>query len=403
MSDQPPKKSGYTPRIVMMGVLLALLANLVLIAMVNPKPSVEWEAVDEAMRWMHDAHTAKPTAAKLAEGAVAGMAEALHDPYTVFMAENEAAQWDAQLHGEKELRPLLPGPAAPESWLIDPRHGIGYVALGRFTDQSAAALAGAIGHMQHDPRGALKGIILDLRGNPGGLLAQARDAAGLFLPKDSPVVSVHGPSIPKKQFSTLQEPVTGVPLVVLIDSRSASAAEVLAGALQDHGRAFIVGSRSFGKGCVQSVRNLEALHGKLKVTTAYYFLPSGRCIHRTGKNDFGIVPSPGGQILMDAAEAKACAATRLMAPSLHPLSNPQAALSPEFLREKLHDAPLAGAYAALLEKEASGNWPRVGDDPGAAPANDPHWHLREEIKSLEGRIKQLRQELTAPDPSAAKP
>ncbi len=396
MSDQPPQKNGYTPRIVMMGVLLALLANLVLVMLINPAPSPELAEMGEAMHWMHESHTTRPKQAKLAQGALAGMAETLRDPHTVFMAEDEATQWQASLHGEKELRPALPGPATPASWLLDAKQGIGYAALGRFTDHSATALAEAIKHMQAEAPAGLKGIILDLRGNPGGYLAQACDSAGLFLPKDTLVASVRGPAFANRAFFTGQPALTDAPLVVLIDARSASAAEVLAGALQDHQRALIVGSRSFGKGCVQSVKELPVLRGKLKLTTAYYFLPSGRCIHRTGKSDFGIAPSPGGQIGMSPAEAGAQATTRQLAPSLHPLANPDAVISAAFLREKLHDAPLAGAYAALLEKNTSGQWPRVGDDPALSTQDDPHWHLREEIKNTESRLKQLRQELATP-------
>lgn len=403
MSAQPPKKSGYTLRIVLMGVLLALLANLVLIAMISPKPPPETEAVAQAMQLLRDAHVARPQRERLAENAVAGMANGLGDPYTQFFPQDEAAAWSDRLHSDGELRPLAPTAAplaAPEAWMMDPAHGIGYAALGRFGDRSSEALERALSDLK---AGHMNGLILDLRGNPGGFLAQARDMAGLFLPKGSVVAKVKGPSIPEKILRTEKPPATDVPLVVLIDAGSASAAEVLAGALQEHGRALIVGTRSFGKGCVQSVRDLDELHGKLKITTGYYFLPSGRCIHRGGQGEWGVAPSPGAQVRMSPADAKQWAATRKLAPSLHPLADAKAEISADFLREKLHDAPLAAAHAALLGKISTGAWPRVGDDPAPASKDDPHWRAREEIKELEARLRQLRRDMANLAPASAQP
>ena len=395
MSSPPPEKKPprFTTKVILMGILLALLANLVLIALVSPKPLPEQEQVIKAMTLLRESHVSRPSQAQLAEGALAGMANQLHDPYTQFLPEEKAAVWESTLSAETELRTLSGRPGA---WLMDGQKGIGYAALSRFTSHTGKGLREAIAGMK---AGNLRGLILDLRGNPGGYLLQAKDVASLFLPRGTPVATVRGPSMVDRAFATDAAPLTDAPLVILIDENSASASEVLAGALMEHKRAFVVGSRSFGKGCVQSVVKLEELHGELKVTTGYYFLPSGRCIHRDGKNDWGVAPSTGGQVLMTATQRKLWAATRKLPPAENPLTA-EAPVSADFLRNQLNDAPLAAAYEALIGKLGSGAWPRVGDDPTPA-TQDPRWHAREEIRLLENKLKNLRLELATPSAAPA--
>ena len=130
----------------------------------------------------------------------------------------------------------------------------------------------------------LKGLVLDLRNNPGGLLDQAIEVSAGFLDKDKTVVSIKGKVGVLKEFKTESNQflVPNLPIVVLINEGSASASEIVAGALQDHKRAVIMGSKSFGKGSVQTIIPLENNQGALKMTTALYYTPSGRSIQAMG-------------------------------------------------------------------------------------------------------------------------
>ena len=130
----------------------------------------------------------------------------------------------------------------------------------------------------------LKGLVLDLRNNPGGLLDQAIEVSAGFLNKDKTVVSIKGKVGVLKEFKTESNQflVPNLPIVVLINEGSASASEIVAGALQDHKRAVIMGSKSFGKGSVQTIIPLENNQGALKMTTALYYTPSGRSIQAMG-------------------------------------------------------------------------------------------------------------------------
>ncbi len=159
------------------------------------------------------------------------------------------------------------GLAAPE---------IGYIRLDDFTPGASREVADAVVDLKE--RGATK-IILDLRQNPGGLLHEAVNIVSLFIPKGNEVVSTKGKMEDwNKSYTTLNSPVdTTIPLVILVGEGSASASEIVAGSLQDYDRAVLVGSRTFGKGLVQTTRQL-AYNAQLKVTTAKYFIPSGRCI-----------------------------------------------------------------------------------------------------------------------------
>ena len=139
----------------------------------------------------------------------------------------------------------------------------------------------------------MKRLVLDLRGNGGGLMNEAVNIVSLFVPKGSLVVSAKGNSEEsKREYRTTTEPIdTGLPIIVMIDSGSASSSEIVAGALQDLDRAAIMGTRSYGKGLVQSIRPV-AYNGQMKVTTAKYYTPSGRCVQAidySNRNEDGSV------------------------------------------------------------------------------------------------------------------
>lgn len=157
-------------------------------------------------------------------------------------------------------------------------HGnVGYIALSTFTAGSAKEVKKALEELKKDTR--VKSIALDLRSNGGGLLEEAVKIVGLFVPKNTEVLRTKGKGhLSEKVYKTTSSPVDSkIPLAVLIDGGSASSSEIVAGALQDLDRAVIVGTRSFGKGLVQSTRQLP-YDGLLKVTIAKYYIPSGRLI-----------------------------------------------------------------------------------------------------------------------------
>jgi carboxyl-terminal processing protease len=173
---------------------------------------------------------------------------------------------------ERAEVPLITVPYAFE---IKP--GIGYIKVDRFSESTSTELRDKLKELDGSN---LSGLILDLRDNPGGLLNQAIEVADFFLPKDKLVVSTKGRiEGSAKAYKAPGLERVRVPLVVLINGRSASASEIVAGALQDHDRALIVGEASFGKGLVQSVYTLGNDTG-MALTTAKYYTPSGRLIQR---------------------------------------------------------------------------------------------------------------------------
>jgi carboxyl-terminal processing protease len=173
--------------------------------------------------------------------------------------------------------------------------GIGYIRLERFSRKAGEEVRQAIKEMKI--QGDIKGLVLDLRGNPGGLLDAAVDVVSKFVPRGSPIVTTKGrkPEADKAYQSTEEPLLPSTPLVVLTDRGSASASEIVAGALQDLDRALIVGTRSFGKGLVQTILPLN-FGAQLKITTARYYIPSGRSIqeidyqHRDKNGVFATVP-----------------------------------------------------------------------------------------------------------------
>lgn len=162
------------------------------------------------------------------------------------------------------------------------RGGVGYISMRqtRFSESTSEEVEQAIKSLLAK---GVKGVVLDLRGNPGGLLSQATQVADLFLPKGAPIVSIREREGRREEVKHSQRrPVLGeLPLVVLIDDGSASASEIVAGAIQDNDRGVLVGTTSFGKGSVQTIFDLqEVTDSALKLTTALYYTPSGRSIHR---------------------------------------------------------------------------------------------------------------------------
>ena len=168
---------------------------------------------------------------------------------------------------------------------------IGYIKLSNFTTGAGREVEKAVRQLKEE--GAKK-IIFDVRGNPGGLLSESVNVSNVFIPKGSEVVSTKGKVKDwNKSYKALDNPVdTEIPLVVLTSSRSASAAEIVSGVLQDYDRAVLVGEKTFGKGLVQATRPLT-YNSQLKVTTAKYYTPSGRCIQAIDYSNRNIDGSVG--------------------------------------------------------------------------------------------------------------
>jgi carboxyl-terminal processing protease len=159
---------------------------------------------------------------------------------------------------------------------------IGYVRITTFNEQTEVNLERSVKKMRDDLGPKLKGLILDLRNNPGGLLDQAVAVSDAFLDQGE-IVSTRGRRNDDSQRYNAKKGdlVEGKPLIVMINGGSASASEIVAGALQDHRRAIVLGTKSFGKGSVQTIIPLQG-HGAIRLTTARYYTPSGRSIQATG-------------------------------------------------------------------------------------------------------------------------
>jgi len=157
--------------------------------------------------------------------------------------------------------------------------GIGYVKLTSFTQRCSADVIKAINKLKKEEK--IDKLIFDLRSNPGGLLNEAVNISNIFIPKGKEVVSTKGKNRDwNKTYKTLKEPLDlNIPVVVLTNGSSASASEIVSGVLQDYDRGVIVGQKTFGKGLVQTTKNV-GYNSKVKLTTSKYYIPSGRCIQK---------------------------------------------------------------------------------------------------------------------------
>ena len=179
-----------------------------------------------------------------------------------------------------EMRRELIRVASVHHEILEPSYG--YVRVNQFNETTARELGRAIDALQDEKGGLLDGLVLDLRNNPGGVLEAAVDVSDLFL-DTGVIVSAEGRTTDSRftRAAHRGDVLDGAELVVLVNNGSASASEIVAGALQDHGRALIVGTATFGKGLVQTVMPLSRGRA-IKLTTSRYFTPSGDSIHETG-------------------------------------------------------------------------------------------------------------------------
>jgi len=188
-------------------------------------------------------------------------------------------------------------------FMVDKDKKIGYVRLTGFIQNSADELRKALEQLKEE---GVKGLIIDLRDNPGGLLSSAVEISDLFLEKGK-VVSTEGRNtIPKSYLAQKDSPYEELPLVILINQNSASASEIVSAALEDNDRATVIGQRSYGKGSVQNILELEDGSSVLKLTVASYHRPNGDNIHRfrdaKPTDKWGVSPSPGMEVKLNPTE-----------------------------------------------------------------------------------------------------
>ncbi len=191
-----------------------------------------------------------------------------------------------------ELRREVVRVASVHHELLEP--ALGYVRLSQFSESTARELSRAVDAMQDESGGLLEGLVLDLRNNPGGVLEAAVDVADLFL-DSGVIVSAEGRSVDSRfqRSAHRGDILDGAEMTVLVNNGSASASEIVAGALQDHGRAPVIGTATFGKGLVQTVMPLSRGRA-IKLTTSRYYTPSGDSIHETGITpDAHVEDTPG--------------------------------------------------------------------------------------------------------------
>ncbi|MFO0908295.1 MAG: S41 family peptidase [Isosphaeraceae bacterium] len=188
---------------------------------------------------------------------------------------------------------------ADDTWdyMLDPEKKIGYIRISSFIQNTAEELKHALSELKAQ---GMKGLILDLRDNPGGLLSAAVEISDLFIDSGK-IVSTKGRNTPTKTYEAQKDGMyTDFPMAVLVNGGSASAAEIVSACLQDHKRAKVVGQRSFGKGSVQNILELEDGTSVLKLTVATYMRPSGKNIHRfknaKDEDEWGVSPDKGLEV-----------------------------------------------------------------------------------------------------------
>jgi carboxyl-terminal processing protease len=278
------------------------------------------------------------------------------------------------------------------NYLIDGGNGIAYVRVAQFTSQCAEQTRAALEEAKAAAGGELHGVILDLRDNPGGMLDEAVEMADLFI-ADGTIVSTRGLHHPETVFEAeAGGPFESVPMMVLVNGLSASASEVVSGALKDSGRALVVGSRSFGKGSVQTVRSVPSLEGAaLKITEQFYYLPSGRCLHRVaGSAVWGVDPSPGYFIALDDEQQFEMRRARREQEIRRFGDEPEDTQwsDPDWIVQTLHDPQLGRALTAMQARAESGAWPAVDE-------SEPVAHEAEylELSRLETQITRMMREV----------
>jgi len=238
------------------------------------------------------------------------------------------------------------------NYVLQSHPDIGYIRIATFGEETSEQLKKVILDLKAKN---IRGLILDLRDNPGGRLEEAVATCDLFIESGVIVTTRYRNGQIKKRYMASGRAIfPDLPMSVLINHFSASASEIVAACLQDHGRATIVGERSFGKGTVQELIQLEAGLGMLKLTTAAYWRPSGVQIHRMGNasedQQWGVMPDPGLEVKLDRAEQDMLVRYRALRDVYLPPGSPKPA-GFDSVQEDFRDRQLEAAIAALLDEK----------------------------------------------------
>jgi carboxyl-terminal processing protease len=274
-------------------------------------------------------------------------------------------------------------------YMIDPQRKIAYLRLTQFGESSLEEVEETLTRLKSQGMAAL---ILDLRNNGGGLLDGAAGIADLFLTGGKTIVSTKGKGTGTETIvSTDETLLPDLPLVVLINENSASASEIVAGAMLDNERALLVGSRSFGKGSVQQLLPLSDGSSAIKLTTAYWYLPSGKMIHRKkDAESWGVDPSPGNVIPVDDEQLRAMLIKRREAEVEDPFAKLDEPVTPKWLREVMLDDPMAAGLEAARQMLEKDGWPKVGIEMQEALAKP---NEREALEARKQELLDLLEEL----------
>lgn len=302
-------------------------------------------------------------------------------------------------------------------WCLEPDVGLRYIRLTQFNGDTAAELRAALVPADGEP---FTGLVLDLRDNPGGGLPTAIEVADLFLDAGVIVRVTPRNGAGNAYSATPDGTVAGdVPIVVLVNENSASASEIVAGALQEAGRAVVVGMRTYGKGSVQQVRELETTGGTLKFTVAAWELGSGHRLDRiAGAETWGVDPDPGFAVPVTDREYTQVLLARRNVEGIRqsdaeygrPPFSPADCRTIDWVRAALGDRQLAIAAEVLAARLATGTWPEREPADSATLARENEIRqlqalrldLDDRREQVDARLQTLREQ-TEPIPAAAAP
>jgi carboxyl-terminal processing protease len=290
-------------------------------------------------------------------------------------------------------------------FLLDPERKIGYAQVAQFGNTTPQELRTAIEALKAQ---GLKGLILDLRFCPGGTLDSAVAVSKLFL-SEGTIVSIHGRNSEPMPIKVDSDGSLGdFPLVLLVNAETSSAAEIVAGALQDNERAIVVGTRSLGKGSVQSLFKLDDGGGAIKLTTSQYRLPKGRNIDRSGAaTTWGINPNDGYFVPLDQAQTESLLERRqareIIGATAGSIEPPPADMTSQWIEQQLADPQLAAALKSLVARLTTGQFEKVSNLSTAEielalKRNDVERRRAAVLESLD----ELNQELAALEGEAAR-